>query len=121
MKWRKAPPALVERFHEVFPGSPAETRPMFGYPAGFLNGNMFMGLWQDSMVLRLGDEARKKFLALEDTRPFEPMGRPMREYVVVSPALIADDKGLRAWIAKSLAFAETLPPKKKSKKTAKKK
>jgi hypothetical protein len=54
MKWRESPPELVETFDTVLP-PPAERRLMFGYPAAFVNGNMFMGLWQEHLVLRLGN------------------------------------------------------------------
>ena len=36
---------------------------MFGYPAVFVNGNMFAGLVRDKMILRLGETDRTKFLA----------------------------------------------------------
>jgi hypothetical protein len=53
MKLRKSPEELVAKFDEVMPGPPATKRKMFGFPAGFVNGNMFMGLFEDSMILRL--------------------------------------------------------------------
>ena len=70
--WSKSPPALVEVFEAVFPGSPAVARQMFGYPAGFVNGNMFMGLHQENMVLRLPDGPRAELLAIEGAATFEP-------------------------------------------------
>ena len=47
MAWKKSPPALIETFDAVLPGAPAERRLMFGYPAAFVNGNMFMSLFED--------------------------------------------------------------------------
>lgn len=112
MVWKKAPEGLEETFAAVRPGPPAEHKKMFGYPCCFVNGNMFMGLHEDRMVLRLGDDERKRLLAMQGAELFEPMpGRPMREYVVVPPALLADHAGLRDWVGKSLAYAGNLPPK----------
>jgi hypothetical protein len=60
--WKKSPPELVEVFEAVFPGPPAVARQMFGYPTGFVNGNMFMGLHQHNMVLRLPEGPRAELL-----------------------------------------------------------
>ena len=86
---------------------------MFGYPAAFRNGNMFAGLFQDSMILRLG-EADRLALSKRGGRPFEPMpGRPMREYVVVPAKVVGDPAELQTLIEKSAAFAASLKPKPK--------
>jgi TfoX/Sxy family transcriptional regulator of competence genes len=102
----------VELFEEVFPGPPAVARQMFGYPAGFVNGNMFMGLYQENMVLRLPDGPRAELLAMEGAAAFEPMaGRPMKEYVTVPAALLASPEDLQPWVARALAYGASLPPK----------
>jgi TfoX/Sxy family transcriptional regulator of competence genes len=117
MKWRKPSEELTRIFAEVTPGPPATPRKMFGFPAAFVNGNMFMGLHQEDMVLRLPEDARTELLKTSGARIFEPMpGRPMREYVVVPPALLKDRGKLTAWARKALEYGSSLPP--KSKKTS---
>ncbi|HEY2667934.1 MAG TPA: TfoX/Sxy family protein [Actinomycetota bacterium] len=102
----------MELFEEVFPGPPAVARQMFGYPAGFVHGNMFMGLFQENMVLRLPDGPRAELLAMEGAAAFEPMaGRPMKEYVTVPAALLASPEDLQPWVARALAYGASLPPK----------
>ena len=118
-KWQRAPDSLVAAFDKaMLPFPQAERRKMFGYPSAFANGNMFAGLFQDSMVLRLPDEDRAKFLKLKGAHPFEPMaGRPMREYVVVPDGVMKSSRQLNAWLGKSFEYARSLPPKvKKAKK-----
>ena len=111
-KWRKAPQSLIDTFEAVMPGPPeVEHRKMFGYPTCFVNGNLMGGLHQSDMILRLPESDREALLA-EGGRPFEPMaGRPMREYVVAPEAMLDDHLRLQDWIAKSLAYASSLPPK----------
>jgi TfoX/Sxy family transcriptional regulator of competence genes len=110
--WKKAPAGLIETFEAVRPGPPAVHKYMFGYPCCFVNGNMFMGLHEDHMVLRLGDDERARLLAMEGAQPFEPMpGRPMKEYVVLPAALLADRTALREWVGTAMAHAAALPPK----------
>jgi hypothetical protein len=43
-------------------------------------------------------------------------GRPMKEYVVVPPALVDDDAVIGEWVRKSRTCAEQLPAKKPKKK-----
>lgn len=112
MSWKKAPQGLVETFEAVRPGPPAVHKQMFGYPCCFVNGNMFMGLHEDRMVLRLDENERGRLLAMEGAQPFEPMpGRPMTEYVVVPDALLTDHAKLAKWVGKALGYAASLPPK----------
>ena len=115
MQWRKSPQKLIDLFTNVMPGPPAVQRNMFGYPAGFINGNMFMGLFQDNMILRLSEGLREEFLKVEGAKLFEPMpGRPMREYIAVPPRVMENKKELASWISKALEYGESLKPKSRS-------
>ena len=116
--FRKSPPELVSRFDELASlAGHADRKQMFGYPTCVLNGNMFMGLHEDSLILRLAGVDRAEFLSRYDAALFEPMpGRPMKEYVVVPPALAGDDE-VDDCVRLSLAYAEQLPPKKGKKQT----
>ena len=112
MKWQKSSQGLIDLFDTVMPGPPAVQRKMFGYPAGFVNGNMFMGLFQESMILRLPEGPREEFLIVHNTKIFEPMpGRPMREYAAVPPSVLRDRKELTAWVAKAFEYGASLKPK----------
>jgi TfoX/Sxy family transcriptional regulator of competence genes len=120
MPWTKSPPALIATFESVTPGLPVESRMMFGYPAAFVNGNMFMSLFQDSMILRLPDDAREEIIR-SGAHVFEPMkGRPMREYVVVPPSVMKDRTLLERWVGRALQYGQSIAPKAKKKNTASK-
>jgi TfoX/Sxy family transcriptional regulator of competence genes len=117
-KWQKSPPELVDLFTSVQAGLPpdAERRKMFGYPCSFVNGQMFAGLHQTNMVLRLGEGDRAEFLKQAGAKVFEPMpGRTMKEYVVVPPSLKGKEEELFKWTLKAFSFAKSLPPKVKKK------
>jgi len=117
-----APEELKNTFEKAMLSVPlAEKRKMFGYPCAFLNGQMFAGLYQTNMFLRLSAEDRPRFLELEDAKVFEPIpGRPMREYVVIPEPMLDNESELDAWLAKAFNYAVSLPPKApKPKKTKK--
>ena len=121
MEFKKSPQELIDAFDSVVPGAPAQRRQMFGYPAAFVNNNMFMGLLQDNMMVRLAPAQRDDLLKIAGAKQFEPMpGRPMKEYVVLPPALIADRPKLGEWVAKAFEYASSLPSKAASSKRASK-
>jgi len=114
-KWKPAPREAVSAFEAATSGlAGVEPRKMFGYSCVFSKGNMFAGLHEAGMVLRLADEQRTEFLRLKDAKQFEPMpGRVMREYVVVPRALLNAPEQLRQWVEKSLIYVLSLPAKEK--------
>ena len=112
MPWKKSPPELIAAFARVVPaGGGAERRPMFGYPAAFVNGNMFAGLHEERVVLRL-DENGIAEAKQQGATDFEPMpGRHMTGWVAVTGTLSADEPALRRWVARAFRHTATLPPK----------
>lgn len=114
MDWKKTPPELAAKFDRAASKDPRIVRkPMFGYPALFLNGNMFAGTFQDKIVARLSEAARTRAINA-GAKPFAPMpGRPMKEYVVVPAADVGSPAKLGRWIDRALDYAETLPQKEK--------
>jgi TfoX/Sxy family transcriptional regulator of competence genes len=114
-KWKPAPAKAVAAFEAATPGlAGVEPRKMFGYSCVFAKGNMFAGLHEAGMVLRLPEEQRVEFLRLKGAAQFEPMsGRVMREYVVVPRVLLNEPDQLREWVEKSLAYVLSLPAKEK--------
>jgi TfoX/Sxy family transcriptional regulator of competence genes len=120
MAWTKSPETIIALFDSVVPDAPnVERRQMFGYPAAFVNGNLFMSLFQENMILRLGNEDRQQFLSTFKTKLFDPMGgRPMKEYAVVPAKVQKDSAILAEWICKAHAYGGSLP--KKAKKPRKK-
>jgi hypothetical protein len=80
---------------------------------------MFAGTFQNSIVVRLNEGDRAALLKLAGAALFEPMaGRPMKEYVVVPPSIVAKPKDLAAWLERGHRYGLTLPAKGTTKKTA---
>lgn len=123
MQWKKTPPELAATFDRAAPRDPKVVRkPMFGYPALYLNGNMFAGTFQDKVIARLSEAERTKAVKAGGT-PFEPMpGRPMKEYVVIPASDVGRPAALAKWMERAHAYAGSLPEKTKRpvKKVAKK-
>jgi TfoX/Sxy family transcriptional regulator of competence genes len=110
--WAKAPGDLVRRFEATVGTIAGVTiRPMFGYPAGFVGGNLATSLHRSSWIVRLPEAEREDRLA-HGWVTFEPMpGRTMREYVVLPDDVAADPSAARPWVETAAAYTATLPPK----------
>ncbi|HEY7738470.1 MAG TPA: TfoX/Sxy family protein [Candidatus Limnocylindria bacterium] len=86
-------------------------REMFGGIAFLVDGNMAVGVSGDGLMVRVGPEAHDEALALPGAEPFTMAPRPMRGWLTVTPVGFATDVDLRAWVARGVAFAASLPPK----------
>ena len=108
-------------FASVVPDHPAVSiRPMFGQLSAFVNGNMFMGIFGEDVLVRLPEADRTEVIGAGGS-VFEPMaGRPMKGYVVLPGAWRDDPDRIREWAARSLDHAEELPPKQAKKRPTKK-
>ena len=90
---------------------------MFGYPAFFSNGNMFVGVHGDKLFLRLSEADTAKIKKdYSSVTAFEPIpGRAMKGYVVLPKSIYSDNKAFTEWLDKSMKCAGELPPKKSKK------
>lgn len=84
---------------------------MFGGMAYFLDGNWCIGIFKESMVVRVGLEDYEAALTEPHATKFGSEGRTMRGWVMVDPLGLEDLPAVRAWVERGAAFVETLPPK----------
>jgi TfoX/Sxy family transcriptional regulator of competence genes len=113
--WRKSPDELIALFYAALPDDPrVECRKMFGYPCAFVTGNLFAGLHQESVIVRLAENERAAAIAEQGACMFEPIpGRPMREYIVLPDAALKGRSKLASWLQRALDYAASLPTKEK--------
>jgi hypothetical protein len=108
----KSPLDLVQRFRAVLADYPdAKQKPMFGFPAAFVGGNLATSLFRDRWVVRVAAADLEDAVA-RGAGPFEPMpNRPMKGFVTVPPEDVGDDTTIRAWVERALAVAAAMPAK----------
>jgi hypothetical protein len=85
-----------------------EQKKMFGGIVFFLNGNMLLGVWKDSVIVRLGQDQRGEALREPHVREFDITGRPMRNWVLVEPGGVEADGQLKGWIQRAVKFVAKL-------------
>lgn len=84
---------------------------MFGGTGFLVAGNMACGVHGDDMIVRVGPDRYAETLARPHTKLFDLTGRPMSGWVMVTPAGVASDEELRAWVQEGVEYALSLPAK----------
>jgi len=118
MKWEKAPEELKATLAKAVEEIECQKKLMFGYPAYFINGNMFAGLFQSSVFLRLSGDTvenlRKRYPSLTALEPMP--GRPMKDYIVLPETLYRDMDAFQKASRDAAEYTRTIAPKKPAKK-----
>jgi TfoX/Sxy family transcriptional regulator of competence genes len=86
-------------------------RKMFGGVGFLLNGNLLVGVWKDSLIVRLGFDNYDDALREPHVREFDITGRAMMGWVLIEPAGVESDDQLAGWIERALKFVKALPAK----------
>ena len=84
---------------------------MFGGVGFLLHGNMFVGVWKDSLIVRLGPDEGEEALKEPHVSEFDITGRAMKGWVLVAPEGVDADEQLKGWIERATKFVKTLPAK----------
>jgi TfoX/Sxy family transcriptional regulator of competence genes len=86
---------------------------MFGGVCFLLNGNMLIGVWKDSLCVRLGPEQAAELLLEPHVKEFDITGRAMKGWVLVEPEGVENDDLVKGWIERATKFVGKLPAKEK--------
>jgi TfoX/Sxy family transcriptional regulator of competence genes len=88
-----------------------EEKKMFGGIGFLLNGNMLVGVWKDSLIVRLNPEEYDDALLEPHVSEFNITGRAMKGWVLVAPEGVEDDGQVKALIQRAVKFVGKLPAK----------
>src|SRR6516162_9470559 len=88
-----------------------EEKTLFGCACFLLGGNVFVGVWKDSLIVRLGPDNDDDALLEPHVREFDITGRPMKGWVLVEPEGVEGDDQLAGWIQRAVKFVGNLPAK----------
>ena len=88
-----------------------EEKKMFGGIGFLLNGNLLVGVWKDSLIVRLGPEDAEEALTEAHVSEFNITGRSMKGWVLVAPEGVEAEGQLSGWIQRATTFVGKLPGK----------
>jgi hypothetical protein len=86
---------------------------MFGGLAFLINGNMAVSAsGQGGLLVRVEPGETDRLTSRAHVRRFEMRGRPMDGWLRVEVEGVRTKRQLEAWVARGVAYARSLPPKK---------
>jgi TfoX/Sxy family transcriptional regulator of competence genes len=83
-------------------------RRMFGSLGFLLHDRVCVGVWETSLIARIGPGLAATAVKRPHVRPFDVTGRPMRGWVLVDAEGVETDEQLRAWIRRAVTFVQAL-------------
>jgi TfoX/Sxy family transcriptional regulator of competence genes len=81
---------------------------MFGGLCFLLSGKLLVGVFKDSLLVRLGPDGAKTALTKPHVTEVDFSSRPMKGWVVVEPDGIDSDHQLREWVNRAIEFVVTI-------------
>ena len=103
---------LAQRIRELLIDDPGmDEKRMFGGIAFMINGNMSVGVVEDSLMVRVGPEGYSQALAQPGAREMDFTGKPLKGFVYVDAPFLDSDERLLFWVNRGRAFASSLPAK----------
>ena len=84
---------------------------IFGGVCFMINGNMCVGSWKGSLVVRLDREKHEQTQSEPHVKPMDITGKVMKGWALIEPVGIESDDNLKAWVRRAVRFAGSLPPK----------
>ena len=105
--------ALAARVRTLLDKTPGLTeKKMFGGVGWMINGNMAVGAHSDGrLMVRCAKEDTADYTEEDGCNPMHQGGRAMRGWLLVDADVAASDSGLKTWVDRGRAFAQSLPAK----------
>ena len=83
-----------------------EEKKMFGGVGFLLNGNMLVGIWNQSLIARVGPEQYEDAMQKPFVGEFDITGRAMKGWVLITPEGIDEESQLTDWIQRALKIRQ---------------
>ena len=106
---------LADRIREIVAAEPGLTeKKMFGGLAFLINGTMAVSAsGRGGLLLHVDHEETEALLTKPHAQPFEMRGREMQGWIRVEADGVKTKRQLERWVARGVAYASGLPPKRK--------
>ena len=105
---------LAERVRKAIGGKgEISEKKMFGGLCFLLRGKMCCGILKSKLVARVDPKESAGLLKRAHVRPMDFTGRPMKGFLYVGQDALKSSSELNQWLKRCLAFASSLPAKKK--------
>jgi uncharacterized protein YdhG (YjbR/CyaY superfamily)/TfoX/Sxy family transcriptional regulator of competence genes len=112
---------LASRLREMLTGRSIQERKMFGGLCFLHHGNLLVGVWKNSLIVRLGPDEGGAALREPNVKVFDITSKPMKNWVLIAPEGIESEEQLKDWVERATKFVAKLPKKPTRQKASKSK
>ena len=81
---------------------------MYGHPAYYVGGKLFASLFMEGVCVKVPEPLKNELLKKDGIIPFEPMGRKMREWILINREKSEDYLKDQEIFEKSIEFVASL-------------
>lgn len=81
---------------------------MYGHPAYYVGGKLFASLFDKGVCVKVPLALKNELLKRNEIEPFEPMGRKMREWILINREKPEDYLKDKYIFEKSIKFVSSL-------------
>ena len=81
---------------------------MYGHPAYYVGGKLFASLFMQGVCIKVPVSLKEELLKKKDIEPFEPMGRKMREWILINHNNSEDYKNDKEIFDESIKFVASI-------------
>jgi len=81
---------------------------MYGFPAYYVGGKLFASVFIEGVCVKIPELLKTELLQREEIVPFEPMGRKMREWILINRKKSEDYLKDKKIFEKSLEYVASL-------------
>ena len=81
---------------------------MYGHPAYYVGGKLFSSLYMEGVCVKIPEQLKDDLLKRKEIIPFEPMGRKMREWILINRNKSEDYLKDQDIFEKSIEFVASL-------------
>ena len=81
---------------------------MYGHPAYYVSGKLFASLYREGVCVKVPAGLKEELVEREGIESFAPMGREMREWILINRAESEDYRNDRDIFMDSIAYVASL-------------
>ena len=81
---------------------------MYGHPAYYVGGKLFASLFMEGVCVKIPEPLKNELLERDGIVPFEPMGRKMREWILINRKKSEDYVNDKEIFEKSLEYVASI-------------
>ena len=101
---------LLQRIRQILAHrSDVVEKKMFGGVAFMVKGSMACGPHDDSLIVRIGNEAATEAMEEPHVKPMDFTGKVLKSFAEIRPSGIKTDAQLRRWVLMAAEYAAAMP------------